>query len=250
MKVDRQLDVDGVGPCPGGLQGVAGDRLAKPAQTSAVGGGHHAGDVVLAGLQAPRADQSRDIAFGVRIQLAGQGRAIGRCHLRHCLRMRPQPGLVQIRQLDRGVGAVLSAIDGSGRPPIRTGRRRLGALDHDQHQPGPQVIGAVGVRRREQPGKVGRVEIDDRQVVRLEVRDVGLRIGADHQPGVDSDDVGGTVERRNRRCRTRPSRQSPFCLACSVSPTVMRGRTASGPPATSGLRCARASPRRDQGAKR
>ena len=91
--------------------------------------------------------------------------------------------------------AAVSVIEGSGWPAFDPRQaRRNRAVDHHQHQPGAQMIARSAIAGRQQPGKIRRVEIDDRQIIRLEVGDVGLGVGAHHQARVDADDVARPVQ--------------------------------------------------------
>ena len=116
VKVDGQFD--GAAVAPGRAEIGGGERLAEAAEPSAFGGGHHAGDVVVTRLEPARAHQPRDVARRLRLQLLRQSRlrrvrddaarrdfGVGSADLRDRLRMRPQPRLVEVRQLGGRRGA-------------------------------------------------------------------------------------------------------------------------------------------------
>ncbi len=58
-------------------------------------------------------------------------------------------------------------------------------LQNDQRDPGMKPV-AIGRRGREEPGKVGRVEFDSAEIIRLEVNGELAWLGADHHARIDA----------------------------------------------------------------
>ena len=114
-------------------------------------------------------------------------------------------------------------------------------VDDDQHAPRAEPVVRAARRRREQPREVGRVELDEWEVVGLDVGAAGTRIGADDEARVDADDVARPVQRqvearargsRSASARPRPSRGRAERPRCRRSRCDRRGRA--GPRAGSG----------------
>ena len=105
------------------------------------------------------------------------------------LRVRPCPAFGEVRKLvDRSCGCGDAQNRKRGCACRRDAHAGLFAHD-DEAQPRPQLTARVGVRRREQPWKVGPIEFDAGQEVRLEVAAVGQRLHAHDLPRIDADDV-------------------------------------------------------------
>ena len=108
--------------------------------------------------------------------------------------MRPQPRLAEIRQLG-GTARRRDSIDGSGCPGFNAGGARIARSITTSTSHGRRRLLASACAGVSSHGKSGGSKSIDRQVVRLEVGDVRLRLGADDEARVDADDVGGPVER-------------------------------------------------------
>ncbi len=178
MVVDRQLDGrHALGECPGGSFGVA-RVVAQAGPASGLEGGHHAGQVRGLLVQQPAADQPGQVAGRVTGQGRGHGARVGGT-VEGDLGVRPGPRVGQVGQLVLGFGG---GADGQHRQGAASGgaEPHPGLLaHHDQAQPGPQL--PTGRRRRgEQPRQTRIVELDQRQIVRLEAAGVRRRIGPDH----------------------------------------------------------------------
>ena len=162
--------------------------------------------------------------------------------------MRPQRRFREVGQLRLHLRC--GQADRRQRPAgAQRGRRDLRALDDDEHEPRAQMAGGVGARRREQPRKVGRIEVDDREVVGLEVGDVRPRVGAHDQALIDADHVGRAVEREVDVAGHGGGRVAVLLglqRQADRDARPRRERAARG----IGVGCARARPRRDQGMKR
>ena len=212
VKVHGQFGVCRLRMIPGRRQGRILQGLAQAPQASRIERRHHAGNVVVARFQAARADQARDVALGILLEFGGQIRALlgevrgtlASCRdRRHCLRVCPQPGFIEVGQFacrlcsgQRNRGQRLAGLDAG-----QCARHR--AIDHHQHQPGAQMLIRIGFRWCQQPGKIRRIEINDRQIVRLEIGGVGFGIGAHHQALIDADDVARPVQGQVQIARHR-----------------------------------------------
>jgi len=185
------------GSFPGRLeQGVGGQWAAQTAVAAGLEDGNKAGEIAGVGRQPLRADEAREVAR--RGTLEHVHRVLRRV-VTHHLGVRPHPGLGERRerrfrrQDDRrqqASGAHLRLAD-------------LGSIENDQRQPGHQAV--VGIRRGrgEHPGKIGRIELDGRQVIGFEIVIVRAWFGAHDDARIDADDVAGpgNFERQFRRCR-------------------------------------------------
>ena len=122
-------------------------------------------------------------------------RRVERAFERRDLRVRPRPGAGQIRQL---VARHRRAID-------RQHRQRTAGVDRERHallpahddqaHPGTQAVLGVRRRRREQPRKIGTIEIDAGQKIGFERARRRRRVGANHLTLVDADDIARPEQR-------------------------------------------------------
>ena len=129
--------------------------------------------------------------------------------------MRPIPRIGQVGQ--------------RGRREHLDGRKRIGrpgsaavnspSCERDQDQPWPELV-SVGRSGREEPGKIGGVELDPAQVIRLEVGGGIARLGADDVPRVDADNIARPVQ-LDIHCRGWVPATAPF--AESVTCTRQAG---------------------------
>ena len=176
--------------------------LPQSAQAPAIECRHDTRDVVLARLEPARTDQPRDVALLKLLHLGSESGFVRFALLRHGLCVRPQPRFGEIGQLGRGL--LRGERNGRQRTPrLQHRRTHQCAFHHDERKPRPQMVVGVRLRRCEQPREIGRIEVDDREIVGLEVGDVRLGIGADHEPRIDADDVGRPVEREVHIARDR-----------------------------------------------
>ncbi len=87
----------------------------------------------------------------------------------------------------------------------------LGDLEHDQHEPRAQPPVTLRLGRRQHPREVGRIEVDDREIVRFEVasRSASGSVRTTSRC-VDSDHVARAVQaHRQRRDRLAVVRRRP-----------------------------------------
>ena len=168
--------------------GAVGPRIAtEPREPSGFERGNHVGPVRRERPEPAGAEQAGHDARGVgdqrRHDVGAGGDAVGDLHVR------PRPALLRRRQRFRGVGHH----DHRESPGRLLGQRGLFVGEDDEGQPRQQPP-VRGRHRRVAPRKVGRVELDRREVVRLDVGRARGRVGADDLVGVEPDDVGGPVE--------------------------------------------------------
>ena len=138
---------------------------------------------------------------------------------------------------------VVSPITGEARGAAGAGHLRGiddAAVHAYQDQPWSQPLVPSRRSRREQPWEVRRVELDRRQVVRLDVAAVRSRIGANDQLRVDAEYIAGPVERQVHRrqpdagngqadgeggsFRKRPAVGGVGAPACAANPRRVHGR--------------------------
>ena len=207
---DQRLEVPGVAGAerelvvhrePQRRRGVAGPcriRGVQPAHVHAQAGlaadlerGDEERGVARLGIEPPRAQHPGDHRGRVRRDRGGE--VAVPAHL--CVG--PVPGVVE--RLQR---AHVLHVDGGQRVGRHARRGVLARLEHDQRDERAEPA-AVRERGGEQPGKVGVVELDAGQVVRLEVHGLVARLGPDDVPGIDADDVAGPVQVDGHLRRTR-----------------------------------------------
>ena len=181
---------------------VSGDRQAEPRLAAELEGRDDAGEVVGVGREQARADQPR--------QRESAARPARRARSPRCRRptrpaRAPRPSIVQSGSSRRARPARAIWSTGSGRVAVLRQRHAV-LLAHDHEaQPGPQASrSASALAGREQPRKVGAVELDAREVIRLEVAGAGRRVRAHH-----------LIRRRCRR--RRPARAGAPAPAASAS---------------------------------
>ena len=200
--VDRQIDL-GAG-LPGRLELVLVrrcDRHAEPGEPPHVERRHDRGHVPAVRREMPRAQQPRHGHARIGAGLEGVGeRAAGR---QYHLRVRPQMRGRQIRQ--RACRFRRNAQHGQRRAGPHGASIGAFGIEHDEHDPRAQPL-ADGRRRREEPGQVGPVEFDLREVVRLDADSAVDRVGAYHLARAEPDHVTGPAHRGLVRHRLRDAR--------------------------------------------
>ena len=107
--------------------------------------------------------------------------------------MRPRPRLAEVRQFGGNVGR-LDANRGQQRALGHARQPGLGDVEYNQHEPRTQSAVTLRLGGRQHPYEFGRIEVDDRKVVRLEVARLRLRIGAHDEAGVDADHIARAVQ--------------------------------------------------------
>ena len=164
-----------------------------------------AGDVIRVGHENAWANEPRQRPRRIVVQRIvhvarhdGTGRAI-----RRGLRVRPRPAVGEVRQLERWLRRRRDVEQRQRRVRARADRHTVLLLHDDETQPRPQLSGGVRRRRCEQPRIVRPVELDAREVARLEVRRPGRRIGANDLMRVDADDVGRAAQPHRHRRNVR-----------------------------------------------
>ena len=128
-----------------------------------------------------------------------------------CRRPRRAAGRAPRPRSRRGRAARSAAPDSIVRcgrtAPLGTVTETPGPVAHDdEDEPRPQVAGARHSGRREEPRQLGLVEVDRRQVVRLDVRRAWARDRAHDHGRVEADHVARAVELRRVR-RPGPRRR-------------------------------------------
>ena len=185
--VDGQRHVAGRRRVPGEGQRLARRRLSQPGRRAGGEQRHERGQPARPRVQPPRREDPRPPTSRIGVERVGR-RPWARELAEH-LRVRPRPRLVGRRQLGH---RDLEAIE----PARRRRRDRPRVPRHDdQRQPGQEATVGVGAHRRQQPGQIGRDELDRGEQVRLGVGRPGDRVDPGDRRRVEADGVARPVQR-------------------------------------------------------
>ena len=211
---------------PRGAECVARHGLAEPAQTPAVGRRYDAGDIVGARLETSRTDEPRDVALGRALHLGRQGLRRARARRIDCDTACECAHSHDSSRSGSSVATSLRSGD-RGQRPARAKRRRLDlcTLDNHEHEPRAQVAVRVRVCRRQQP-RESRADRSRRS------RGSSARSWSTFGRGSVRTTRRGSMPITSAGPYSVRSMLPetavvilPSCLACSVRPTVTRGRS-------------------------
>jgi hypothetical protein len=188
------------------VEGQAGD-------TSGLERRHQERVIRLVWLELPRTDEPRIREVRVLaehgVEASGDGGAVAaddlglvRPEIPIDVHVRPRPQL-----FFRGEHRQISDVDEGERLACRVAVGELTLLEHHQRNPRPVPVRCpIRARRGVAPRKVFVVELDVREVIRLEIGDPVFRLGFDDGSALDADDVARTEQAdraRNRHVRDR-----------------------------------------------